>query len=258
MVPTSIRACDVGRALALCQLAYGNESATVEADLLDSYGYLMLADVQASGTSALLLWNPILGELAVAFRGTDDFWDVINDADAWPTTLADHGDMVQVHAGFLRAFEAIWTTLRHEIEKAEAEHHVEYYVFTGHSLGGALAHLLCGHIRRNGVVLITFGMPRVGDRAWVRVVEDRAWRAVRVVHNLDCIPTVPGFPYKHAGKLLHIDGQGRVLQMAGRWWRQLLHHVQGFFRYPKSGITDHFMVGYMKVVKKLDSSWNHS
>jgi predicted lipase len=86
----------------------------------------------------------------------------------------------------------------------------------GHSLGGALA-LLDGiyfrlHFRRNvSVRVITYGMPRVGNRAFAGFVDRTLTGLVTHVNNReDWIPTVPGiiFGYHHPSGEIHIQDSG--------------------------------------------------
>jgi len=70
------------------------------------------------------------------------------------------------------------------------EKHYEYkMVFTGHSLGGALAihaamdMLLEEFIPDENFKVYTYGQPRVGNKAFEEVLRDRVEEAYRVTHN---------------------------------------------------------------------------
>ncbi|XP_066310867.1 phospholipase A1-Igamma1, chloroplastic-like [Miscanthus floridulus] len=75
---------------------------------------------------------------------------------------------------------------------------------TGHSLGGALAMLAT----RDAAVAhpdvhvsaVTFGAPRVGNRAFYDGVTSRDVRALRVVVRHDVVPSVPSVPRHGAGE----------------------------------------------------------
>jgi predicted lipase len=86
----------------------------------------------------------------------------------------------------------------------------------GHSLGGALA-LLDGlflrlQLPRNvGVKVITYGMPRVGNRAFANFVDRELSGLVTHVNNReDPIPTVPGISlgFHHPSGEIHIQDFG--------------------------------------------------
>lgn len=70
---------------------------------------------------------------------------------------------------------------------------------TGHSLGGALATLLAlelssSQLAKRGAISVTmynFGSPRVGNRKFAEVYNEKVKDSWRVVNHRDIIPTVP-------------------------------------------------------------------
>lgn len=79
------------------------------------------------------------------------------------------------------------------------------YIFTGHSLGGAIASLLALDMKERhkevwenpNSSLITFGEPRVGNKEYARV-HDRlipANRKLRFVYGKDIVPHIPPKPF---------------------------------------------------------------
>lgn len=76
------------------------------------------------------------------------------------------------------------------------------YIFTGHSLGGALASVFAlamtqihdGDMWKDpGSRLITFGQPRIGDLSFANAHDDLIppFKKLRVVYNKDIVPNVP-------------------------------------------------------------------
>jgi hypothetical protein len=144
----------------------------------------------------------------VAFSGTETAEDVKRDVDiadvpfnsAW---LRPDDPTVRAHKGFV----TIYTALRDAIPKR-----INYFkekfdrvVFTGHSLGGALATLAALEYASTpgspaDVQVYTFGAPQVGDGAFVKLFDKRVPVCVRVVNPFDPIPK------SLAAQLLHTKG----------------------------------------------------
>ncbi|XP_054793984.1 uncharacterized protein LOC129299533 isoform X2 [Prosopis cineraria] len=152
--------------------------------------------------------------LVVAFRGTEQAkWkDLRTDLMLAPVGLnperigGDFKQEVQVHSGFLTAYDSVRTRIISLIRLAvgykdnhsEPLHKWHVYV-TGHSLGGALATLLALELSSNqlvkkGAIYVTmynFGSPRVGNRRFAEVYNEKVKDSWRVVNHRDIIPTVP-------------------------------------------------------------------
>ncbi|MEL6186806.1 MAG: lipase family protein, partial [Myxococcota bacterium] len=111
----------------------------------------------------------------LAFRGTEvtNFIDLLTDAlvepHPWPRGGADEW----VHRGFFLSLDVLWPELSEELSRKQG-----YLVFTGHSLGGALA-VLAGRRSCDDELqgpelggVYTFGQPMVGGEAFVRAWPD--------------------------------------------------------------------------------------
>ncbi|XP_057547410.1 uncharacterized protein LOC130825969 isoform X2 [Amaranthus tricolor] len=152
--------------------------------------------------------------LVVAFRGTEQSrWkDLRTDLMLAPAGLnperigGDFKEEVQVHSGFLSAYDSVRTRIMSLIKKAidfidDAEQsHPKWQIYcTGHSLGGALATLLAlelssTQLAKSGAISVTmynFGSPRVGNKRFAQVYNERVRDSWRVVNHRDIIPTVP-------------------------------------------------------------------
>jgi hypothetical protein len=139
----------------------------------------------------------------VAFRGTQpgDLRDLIADARA---NLVEFQNGARVHAGFLAAFRSLEQPIADWIARTGSPR----LVFTGHSLGAAMATVAAA--LRPDSRLVTFGSPRVGDPAFAAPFAAREVR--RYVDCTDCITRVPPelLGYGHAGADLYIDRFGKV------------------------------------------------
>merc|ERR1712048_52710 len=93
---------------------------------------------------------------------------------------------------------------------------------TGHSLGAGLATLAATELRlalkkRASLAVCTFGSPKVGNRAFVRLFQAAACSSVRVVCDMDPISSMaywwqaPLEPYHHVQGLLRIYHNGHIM-----------------------------------------------
>jgi hypothetical protein len=144
------------------------------------------------------------GRRIVVFRGTepdavgDIGTDLLATLVSWP-----HGG--KVHRGFARAYASV---------QAEVDRWLDAHddgtppVFTGHSLGAALATLAASH--RRAAVLVTFGSPRVGDDVFVAGMS--AIDTQRHVNCCDIVTSVPpsGLWYRHVEPMCYIDRHGAL------------------------------------------------
>ncbi|KFK36238.1 hypothetical protein AALP_AA4G096300 [Arabis alpina] len=152
--------------------------------------------------------------VVIAFRGTEQTkWkDLQTDLMLAPVGLnperigGDFKQEVQVHSGFLSAYDSVRIRIISLLKMAigyiddvgELEDKWHVYV-TGHSLGGALATLLAielasSQLAKHGAITVTmynFGSPRVGNKKFADVYNQKVKDSWRVVNHRDIIPTVP-------------------------------------------------------------------
>ncbi|KAL8479757.1 hypothetical protein ACS0TY_026622 [Phlomoides rotata] len=171
-------------------------------------------DNEETDTQATIWRDPERKRLVIAFRGTEQTkWkDLLTDLMLVPAGFnperigGDFKKEVQVHSGFLSAYDSVRTRLFALIKQAigyrsdSTELLPKWHIFvTGHSLGGALATLLAlelssSQLAKFGAITVTmynFGSPRVGNRRFAEIYNEKVRDSWRVVNHRDIIPSVP-------------------------------------------------------------------
>jgi hypothetical protein len=93
-------------------------------------------------------------------------------------------------------------------------------VFTGHSLGGALATLSAAKfaeeraIEWSDIQIITFGQPRVGNIPFANYLNSKPIESARVTTRGDIVAISPGhfLKYYHSQHIVHMDLNGRLIE----------------------------------------------
>ncbi len=156
--------------------------------------------------------------IVVAFRGTriQDLPDILADISFLPE-LTGNGF---VHSGFQKALlsAGVWDEVKAYLGNISG---TQLILFTGHSLGAALA-TLARRVYRDPKgrqhALYTFGSPRVGDE--LIYCSNYPASDYRIVNDRDVVPHVPTPPlYGHVGSPMGSD----ALPLAGGVWESLEH-----------------------------------
>lgn len=174
----------------------------------------------------------------IAFRGSSSIRDFITDAEFTRTQFSYRTgeDMAEIHTGFLRAFDSIIPPMSDVIKQLVLSDRPIFV--TGHSLGGALAVLCALELNRrkfNVAQVITFGQPRVGNKAFAALYSAALGdRTFRVVHEEDIVARVPHLPqftdpYRHAGTEVLLSSFGEVI-VGPSLWQLLKSDVAGLVR----------------------------
>ncbi|KAI0835370.1 alpha/beta-hydrolase [Hypoxylon sp. FL0890] len=140
-------------------------------------------------------------ELIVAsFKGSESIRNWITDL-SFIAVSCDLVDGCLVHAGFLTAYNEIKDDLMTALNTAKEANPSYKTVFTGHSLGAAVATVAVANARNDGydADLITYGSPRVGNKEFVSFVTNQSGAEYRVTHLDDPVPRLPPiiFGYRH-------------------------------------------------------------
>lgn len=138
------------------------------------------------------------GQTIVVFTGTA----VVNQwvADFKFGQVPWLNSLAKVHRGFFQ----IYMSFREELRRVILSNVEDQLIFTGISLGGALATLGAFDFSDYRPILISIASPRVGDPVFAEEFRRRVIRATRVFNSEDIVPTVPppilgSLYYTHVG-----------------------------------------------------------
>ncbi|KAJ3109126.1 hypothetical protein HDU96_007308 [Phlyctochytrium bullatum] len=174
-----------------------------------------------TGMRGFVGYNARLNTIVVSFRGSSNIQNWIQnlaflkvDADV-PRAPAG----VSVHFGFQNTANAVYGSVQPAVSALLRAFPSATVTFTGHSLGGAVATMSAIQLGTVSVVplnkirLVTFGSPRVGNRAfyaWVRNIGFA--QSLRGVNYNDLVPHLPPTPlgFRHVIEQQWIDSTGRT------------------------------------------------
>ncbi|MES1908200.1 MAG: hypothetical protein MHM6MM_001179 [Cercozoa sp. M6MM] len=148
--------------------------------------------------AAITGYSPSNKEIIVAFRGTQahSLRNWITDLTFFRTNKAFPGVKgAKVHKGFWKAYSSLKSVIMSDIDAMLAHDCVDCTVrITGHSLGGAMATVGAADLVINEgykkVELLSFGMPRVGNKKFARAV-DANLRVGRITKGADIVVSLP-------------------------------------------------------------------
>tara|TARA_B100001996_G_scaffold381368_1_gene370651 strand:- start:739 stop:1446 length:708 start_codon:yes stop_codon:yes gene_type:complete len=131
------------------------------------------------------------GDIIITGQGTTTMRDWTIDFQVWKTKV-EYLNNVQVHAGFIRQYNAIRNRIHEEVKKYIDT--CERIVCTGHSLFGAIATIAaldCAMQYSKPIYCITFGSPRVGGRDFAKLFNSNIEVSYRCVLEKDPITFTP-------------------------------------------------------------------
>lgn len=216
-------------------------------------------DNVVSDAQAICCRDPALKTTYVVFRGTDSKKDAAVDVQVTKMCLPlekmtlssdlvkHHAQNARVHAGFMYQLASIQKELFAYINEVSCRD--ELFVFTGHSLGGALATLACTFFcifyPDRETMVHTFGSPRVGNAAFSRLTDALHANIHRHVYCNDPVTRMPTrLRWKHCGKMIACNRDGHdhtktTLSDSGDgWWNCVT--LPNPFR-----VSDHDMQNYV-------------
>lgn len=185
-------------------------------------------------------------ELIVVFRGTEPtkLNDIAADLKFRMEYLPGWG---MTHRGFKSALELVYDKLLKRIIELRSHHKV---IFTGHSLGAALATLCMARFGDTSAHLYTFGSPRVGDRAFSECWRFQMTNCWRLRNHNDVVTRNPGvlLGYRHVGDMYYISHSGIVIKNPP-WWVRVREFVtgtvRGLSRHHLDSFADHGISNYV-------------
>jgi len=196
--------------------------------------------------------------IVISFRGTEKFKDWLTDAGIEFHNTPNG----RTHKGFDKALDSVWSRITQTLEKVHQ--YGQPLWITGHSLGGALAVLAAARLTLdidqnvyksiNG--LYTFGQPRVGDRVFVKALDNEIKpRYFRFVNDNDMVPRVPDRlnQYQEGGFISFFDSKGTLNHDVGFWFA-FLERIKGSYQQKldmiPSFIEHHFIDKYIANIEK--------
>lgn len=225
-------------------------------DLLRAMGFGVECFANAdTDTQGFIAWND--EEVFVVFRGTESIRDWLTDADC-------KLDALGMHTGFVEAYDSV----QGDLDRLLKPHLGKRVIFTGHSLGAALAKVAAyfTYVPRGAVQVITFGQPRVGNAGF----RDHynfllGEQTIRVINDMDIVPRLPFLlwvlgKYRHAGHTEYfLDTCGCPRLNPPWWWKLLSDTASAYFdfRQRKLGlVSDHRMSDYLRALQNVRDTAN--
>ncbi|CAM3649056.1 lipase family protein [Smaragdicoccus niigatensis] len=216
---------------------------------LSHVGFRTVQTVDVHGSEAFVASDG--KTTVVSFRGTQpsDPFDLFTDSRFLKSDWSTRG---QVHNGFRASINEIWP----QVEKAIEDSPGDRLLYTGHSLGAALATLAAS--LRPPQLLVTLASPRVGDAEFGETVADIKHH--RYVNCADVVPRVPteGMGYVHTGVLHYINADGTIVtnppqehinserRVATDEYREFCSLLHGTI--PSRELADHAPINYCSAI----------
>lgn len=153
--------------------------------------------------------------MVIVFRGSNNVPNFITDANIFTTSYDDMAcNKCKVHGGFYNSYDRLLDQgLKAAINKAVDANPTYSVIFTGHSLGGAVANLAAVAFKKErpktSVSIYTYGQPRAGNSNYAEYVNKNVPENYRVVHKKDIVPHKPSYyiQYRHSGtEIWYKDG----------------------------------------------------
>ena len=196
-------------------------------------------------------------ELIFVFRGTEitDFSDIKADLKMRLTPVTSDNEAGNVHRGFKKSLDMVWDALMEDYNRLCDGRHI---IFTGHSLGPAMATLAFSRFDSYGAELYTFGSPRVGNSDYAAVLNFKhRERIFRFRNHNDIVTRHPMsiWNYRHVGMWFYFDGDGTCVTNPSFWHRLKQFGsgmFEGFLDKKIDSLADHSVSNYVRLTKELD------
>jgi hypothetical protein len=181
----------------------------------------------------------------IAFAGSESILDWLTDFQC----IQKRYDIGAVHRGFLDEFEKVWGQLFKIFRGIEPG--FPMYI-TGHSMGAALSALAAREFAKiygSDVTHVPFATPRLFDPTLAKEFNRLIPKSLRIQHHDDLVCRVPKINYRHAGKLLRINDDGKEIKFSG-----ILGTIERWFEIAKADLmlsagTDHLIKNYIPAVR---------
>ena len=140
-----------------------------------------------------------------------------------------------VHKGFLDQFNTVkYSVMATIFGSLWSNSPIKNVIFTGHSLGGAIATLLSACVKAHFqdkfiVECYTFGSPRCGNKDFVRYFDDHVDVSIRFVNKDDIVTNIPKLFYYHV-----------------KGYQQLGNRSKSFLKKIFGNVENHFIKNYLE------------
>jgi hypothetical protein len=180
-----------------------------ERDIPAPKNYKMIAFLDSSANTQCAVFKS-KDTLLVAFRGSQEARDYIQDIKLRKVEFTKRRPKSKVHRGFNQAYRDVRVRL-HKIYSTHKKD-VKEVIFTGHSLGGALATLASYDFKLDyndevKVSCVSLGSPRVGNRWFAKDFNKMIDDTTRIVNGGDPVTQLPSWWHL---RYWHVGGQLRV------------------------------------------------
>lgn len=141
-------------------------------------------------------YDPSSNSIVVAFRGSSNIPNWLNDLDFIFTEYPNPSCGCKVHQGFLGEWMSMAYNVLNDVQTLTNQYGNIPVFVTGHSLGAAVSILaamdIITHVTQD-VTVYNFGEPRVGDPTFAAWAAGRipGGKQYRVTHERDPVPHVP-------------------------------------------------------------------
>ncbi|EAU90643.1 lipase [Coprinopsis cinerea okayama7 len=174
-------------------------------------------------------YDSALRTVVVAYQGTDPdkFFPLLTNANFDLKPLSSSlfpgvSSSVRTHDGFGDAHARSANAVLSAVRTGLSQYGTNSVTLVGHSLGGALATIATLHLSVNlpsstTFRTVTYGMPRVGNEAFVNLVNSKSVMN-RINNKDDLIPIVPGrfLGFAHTEGEIHIVNNGNWVNCPGQ------------------------------------------
>lgn len=162
----------------------------------------------------VVMTSVLNNDVCIIFRGTIDIHDAVHDADTRQSRFLDYPSSILTHEGFTTLYSQIRSDVLNILEEIEPDG----ILWTGHSLGAAIAALAAFDANHHGKTLkksslYLFGCPRIGNPFFSNEFNNNLPNTFRVVNTEDIVNNIPlsltvrlfkphhPFIYQHIGEV---------------------------------------------------------
>jgi hypothetical protein len=193
-----------------CKNCIGYSSGTsnvvnLSSTLTDSSGYLAV--------------NSYNRQIIISFKGTSSIFNWLYNAVIITNNAGVGGpySSAAIHGGFNTIANYLYQQTEIALVNSMRQFPNYQVVFTGHSLGGAIAELMAFKLAKAGVIryeninVYTYAQPKVGNSAFASYVNSQPWTYMRITSFGDPVPTLPpsilGFEHNEYNTFINSNGQ---------------------------------------------------